>query len=200
MKKIIVSVVLLIVFGLVPVFAMGGKPSQNEKSQTAQEWKTYVSKYGFSVSYPADWYLEEKKDIKLTQEELDGYISFTICDFNPDNPEERVESKGITIEYLFRNNVTMRIEDRLIPKGSKDKILFLAREHNVYVGKEDDTIKMFPVKNGPDMFLIYYDGKRLRRALFYIKKTDALVIVNVSEKAQKEFYEIVNTIRFISEK
>ena len=64
MKKMILILSLLVVScSLSTVWAMGGTPPEGQTGATStvstQEMKTYESKFGFSVSYPADWEIKE---------------------------------------------------------------------------------------------------------------------------------------------
>jgi hypothetical protein len=211
MNKQTVSVSLLIGIVLIGLFGCVDKSKQTGKKEkvsasveatatSTQEWKTYVSKYGFSVSYPADWYLEEKKDIKLTQRELDGYISFTICDFNPDKPEESIKSKGIAIEYLFYDDAVSGINKKYsIPENKYEKILFLSDKHNIYKPDRKDKIERVEI-NGIEIVLIYYEGKYPWQAIFYLRGQDVVVVVATSEKGSNEFISILKTMKIGNER
>jgi len=192
------------ILGCVPAKKEGTEKTESAKEpviQTStQEMNTYISKYGFSVSYPADWHLEEKKDIKLTQRELEGYISFTICDFNPDKPEESIKSKGIAIEYLFYDDAVSGIDKKYsIPKNKYEKILFLSDKYNIYKLNRKDKIERMEI-NGIEIILIYYEGKYPWQAIFYLHGQDAVVVVATSEKGSNELISTLKTMKIGNEK
>jgi hypothetical protein len=203
--KIGLLAIVVIVCGLISLFGCADKGKQSEKKEKAtivtstKEWKTYVSKYGFSVSYPADWYLQEYKDPKGRME---GYWPFAIYDYNPDKPEDYPESKGIGVEFLFYDDAVSDLASKglQIPENAYEKILFLSERHNIYKINSKDIIKKIDI-NGIKLCLIYFDGIRLREALYYLPKNDALVeVIRYSDYGENDFMAVLRTIKIIDEK
>ena len=162
---------------------------------------TYVSKYGFSVSYPNNWYLEEKRGIRLAEWEKLGYIPFTIYDYDPSNPDKSANSKGIGVEFNFYRDAERYLKDKglAIPNGYMEKIVFLADKYNIYKKDPKDSIKYLNI-NGIEMVLIYYEGKDPWQALYYLPKQDTLAIISISStRYSEELIPILKTIKLRNE-
>jgi hypothetical protein len=197
-KMAIASIILIMILavggGIWYLMPKGFSQETKTLKVETKQWKTYVSKYGFSVSYPANWYLQEDKDPKGRRE---GYWPFAIYDYNPDKPEDYPESKGIGVEFLFYDNVLSEYlpKEMKIPENPYERILLLSDRYNIYKNNPKDTIRKINI-NGIYMVLIYYEGKYPWQIMFYLPNNDAIAIVAIStEKSSSELIPIIKTIK-----
>ena len=141
-KKIVIG---LVVFGFVVsgiVFGMGSQPPQKENGQEVKEWKTYVSKYGFSVSYPADWYLWEEWSASGN----DWVSPFGIVDTDPNIsadlvPEDKRMGLGFNAWDVPRD----------MPEGAKERLIYIAKNQQMALIESLEIIE----KDGDVFCLIY---------------------------------------------
>jgi hypothetical protein len=165
--------------------------SGTESKVSNKEWKTYVSKYGFSVSYPRSWFLQEDKDPIGRKE---GCWPFDIYNYHADHPKKE---PGVSINFNFYDNAVSYLTSKglKMPENPYEKILFLSDKCNIYKNNSKNAIKRMNI-NGIDMVLIYYEGKTPWQALFYLPKEDAMAIVGLeSEYGTKEYLLVLNTIK-----
>ena len=154
-------------------------------SGVPQGWETYVSKYGFSVSYPKDWYLKEDEDTKDYYEE--GYRPFCINNIDIDHPEVPYPKNEpwISIGFAVIDDISQDIDKSSIPSDPFEKILFLAKKHNLYIGDKNSVIKK--LKLDYDGCLIYYhQGNMPDRAMFYLPDKDGLLVISLESDAGTE--------------
>ena len=198
--------------GLVVIIALGGgiwyvlkylpKPKEQTVSTIPQGWKTYVSKYGFSVSYPPDWQLEELRDVKPSEMEYKGYMNFALVRSVPSKPR-------VSIEFLFINKVLSGSwGNYTFGKGytidSLDKMLFLLEKMNQYKvserGKIDKIVKLDVLPNLM-ICMIYYKKKDPWQAYFYLPKWDTLAYLSIDANSEEdEILTILRSIRYVSNK
>jgi hypothetical protein len=193
-----------LVVGCVPKKEGDKKLSATTKAVTqvsTQEWKTYVSKYGFSVSYPKDWCLEENKNIKPTEMELMGYRHFDIYDYDPENPQSNPKSKGIVVGFTFRSDVSIDLEEKnILLSDPIEKLIFIAEKQNIYKKDFKDSIEKIKVGD-LDICVIYYGGNKPSRALFYLPQKDAIATVDLnSDNGAYEYLLMLKSIKLIDEK
>ncbi|MFA6169148.1 MAG: PsbP-related protein [Candidatus Margulisiibacteriota bacterium] len=143
---------------------------------STQEMKTYVSKYGFSVSYPADWYLEEEKDIKPSEEELKGYRNFQI------NHGDVKES--VSLDFTVFKDASLYLGS---PKGGEvarqglpAKLVYFAKKLNSLNEETFAGLRKISVRGG-EIYIYKHKDERYSetRALFYLKKTDGFCDVSL---------------------
>ena len=165
LKRIMVLLVLMTVFGLVPVFAMGGKPPK----EPIQEYKTHVSKYGFSVSYPADWYLEEIWRFRKIPENKKGWLGFYLYRVNPDiaasfpNKDELFEMQfGVSEVENLLSNIKDGLENA--PKNADEKMKYIM--FNFEMRSIDDYSKI--KKWGISVYLAYGVPRGMSRKLYVL--------------------------------
>ncbi|MFA6169144.1 MAG: PsbP-related protein [Candidatus Margulisiibacteriota bacterium] len=194
-KRLILSsltglAIVLVVVGCAPAKKEGDKKllvTTAAVTQTStKEWKTYVSKYGFSVSYPRDWFLKEDTD-NICKE---GYRPFDIYNYDADHPKNE---PGVSISFGFNDETTKGIDKSTIPSDPYERILFLARKHNLYMGEnEKNRTKLNMAYPG---ILVKYETKPIR-IMFYIQESDALLGVDLdSEHGTEEYFKIIDTIK-----
>ncbi|OGC11538.1 hypothetical protein A3K48_03405 [candidate division WOR-1 bacterium RIFOXYA12_FULL_52_29] len=194
-----------LVVGCVPKKEGDKKLSAATKAVTqvsTQEMKTYVSRYGFSVSYPKDWCLMEDKNIKPSDYELEGYVNFSIVNFDPDNPGKNQSDQTIGIEFLFNRDVSagLRRAGVAMPDDTFEKIIFLAEKNNIYKKNDIDSIENIDI-NGIQICLIYFEGKHPWQALFYLPKKDSIVsIAGISGEYSSGLMFLLNTLILVNEK
>jgi hypothetical protein len=167
--------------------------SAGAKSEIPKGWKTYVSKYGFSLSYPVDWYLKEDVDPRSGEE---GNRPFDIYNHDVDNPESTYSTNEpwVLISVGVVDDISRDVDKLSIPSDPFEKILFLARKHNLYVGDKNSVIKK--LKLAYDGCLIYYHGDKPNIAFFYLPNKDALLVIGLeSESGAEELLPIVYSIK-----
>jgi len=199
-RGILVLVAVSVLCGLIGLFGCVGKGKQAEKQTkvlasvevpavSTQGWKTYVSKYGFSVKYPADWYLKEELD-ERGRDKPEGYRPFDIYNYDADHPKNE---PGVSISFGFNDETTQGMDKSMIPSDPYQKIVFLAKKHNLFIGKnESDRSKLYMAYPG---ILIKIHNK-LSGIMFYIPESDALLGVDLdSEYGTAEYMAIIRTIK-----
>ena len=195
---LIIGVVLI---GLLDCVGKGQKAEKKEgatisagaKSEIPKDRKTYVSKWGFSLSYPVDWYLKEDIDPRSGEE---GNRPFDIYNHDVDNPESThsTNEPWVLISVGVVDGISRDVDKLSIPSDPFEKILFLARKHNLYVGDKNSVIKK--LKLAYDGCLIYYHGDKPDIAFFYLQDRDALLVIGLeSESGAEELLLIVYSIR-----
>ena len=164
-RSLLVSLVLFLLITIGIYLETGCAPNKTQRkdeevkqagiTQTSiQEWKTYTSKYGFSVSYPAEWKLEEENDIKPSEDELMGYKNFSIS-----SEEGEV---FILLDFTFNKEIVENIlsnqyehANKNIPEDPKEKIFFLAEQTNSINRKMVKNLKRVEIKGG-EVYIIQY--------------------------------------------
>ena len=202
-KSLLISLVLFLLITIGIYLETGCAPNKTQRkdeevkqagiTQTSiQEWKTYTSKYGFSVSYPAEWKLEEENDIKPSEDELAGYKNFSISSTEGD--------VSVALDFTFNKGIVENIlsnqwehANKNIPKEPKEKIFFLAERTNSINRKMVKDLKRIKVEGG-EIYIEQYKDEQYSEttAMFYIKKTDTLV--NVILIISKD-HKYVNNVR-----
>lgn len=129
-KKLVLLMILVMIGGLVGCVPKGKKENvgvnktvtAGAESASTQEWKTYVSKWGFSVDYPVDWFLWEE-----WSGSENGWIPpFGIVDKDPNiSPNIIPEEKRVGIGFNAwdaSGNMPQGIKERLIYIVSKQQM------------------------------------------------------------------------------
>ncbi|MEA3494009.1 MAG: hypothetical protein U9R38_06450 [Candidatus Margulisiibacteriota bacterium] len=208
MKKIVVLLVIgLLLSGI--VFAMGEKPPKMDRTEIPQEWKTYVSKYGFSISYPSNWQLTPAVNAKSMEESerwaKEGYDSFSI--YSPSNNS----NAGLAIECFTDTDTVIQLsyKDISIPDDPAGRILFLAKESPFTIKYKKNMINNIEeIKvNGGQIYLVHdnteFSGTTV---LFYLEKKKFFCVLDAyypsstpnKEKEYKEiFIKIVKTMSIL---
>ncbi len=199
LKRIIVSLVLLMVFGLASVFAMGGKPPQKEKASVSvestvtstEEWKTYVSKAGFSVSYPKEWYLYEEtgEGWRIGPEGP----PFGISNISPDDPNS---TKNVPEEERLGIGFNVWPAPENLPEENKEKLVYIAKKQQMnsvdkleFFEKDDILICLaYGVPRG--RFEKYY------RLFFYLPQSNNVVFSDSNFESKKKLKKIIEKIHF----
>lgn len=172
-------------------------------------WKTYTSKYGFSILYPSIWQLGPAINAKSKEESekwrKEGYDSFVIYSPSDDS------SSGLVIECLGDTDTVMQLSYKNIPipEDPVERILFLAKESPFTMRYKKDKIKKFELikVDGGLVYLIHDDTEFSETTgLFYLKKNKVFCIIDASyprlnkneEKCYKEkFKNIIKTIKIL---
>ena len=167
--------VVLIICGLIGL--IGCVPNQGQKKgkevkqvettkPSTQEWKTYVSKYGFSVSYPANWKLEEDDYALLERKMEKGKVPFSLTD-------GKVNYYQFGTTYFENAN---EIQDNKKRTELVNKLNLLL---NIDGGKE------VAIRNG-HAYVLWGDSKRNKNAKFIISliaitKNDSIQSKSISD-------------------
>ncbi|MBU0706737.1 hypothetical protein KJ807_05995 [Patescibacteria group bacterium] len=186
-KKFTVILVCIVLISLSSiVFAMGEKPSYDGPDPIPEDYKTYVSKAGFSVSYPADWYLREEKGGRSKS----SWFAFTLA--NKD-PLYYIPPGEDSIEVSFQTNRDLTNS----PSDINKKLEYFARKHgmrsieNIRIFKKEDVV--FCLAYGmPRGYSVKYHV-----LLFYLPKSKiiASAIIHCTGK-----YSIKELLRILSVK
>jgi|GEM_PF-6734919 len=180
LRKITIALV-----GLVVIIAVGGgvwhvlkylpKPKEQTVSTIPQGWKTYVSKYGFSVSYPPDWKLEEDKyGLEIGMEH--GKAPFYLTD----------EKKNYMDFSYFEGNYDKYFNE------SKD-LRKLAKSFNLISRIEDmQEINI----SGGKAYVFYGDsqqnpGKKALLAIIYSARTKSLLTIWQDVDINRKWFECI---------
>gem|GEM_PF-4905062 len=131
-KKI---VIVSVVFALLLLLGGGyyyiiSKKQQASKQTTKEkldikEWKTYVSGAGFSVTYPAEWYLDENRGSEIPRIPESG-PAFEISNADFNNYFTYPEEKRIAI---FFNDFVDDLPNS--PSNPKEKLKYYAEKHGM---------------------------------------------------------------------
>jgi hypothetical protein len=176
------------------------QPSQQKEkpiTTKTQEYKTHVSKYGFSVSYPASWFLEEEKNIKPTEDEIAGFRPFGIYNYNSETSINMNDEEKIEIDASFLTDV----ED--VSKSIKDKIIHVAQNRvrmstvgmrNMHLFKGEgfllyDTPRIFGIGEKYKYYVL----------LIYLPKTNSVGMITMFSLGKFTIDEILEKIKIAIE-
>ncbi|MFA6169142.1 MAG: PsbP-related protein [Candidatus Margulisiibacteriota bacterium] len=155
-----------------------------------KEWKTYVSKYGFSVSYPKDWAFERDADAKKS-DYITGNQSYRI--YTDDFHRRPQDPSGIVIGIEIGSDESQDINKSL---SSSDQFEALLKKDNFYANEKGNIIKKLNLDY--DGYLVYdkYRQNKPTRAIFYIPDKGSTVGIDIeSDGGTEEFLSIVYSIR-----
>jgi len=160
---------------------------------STQEMKTYMSKWGFSVSYPMGWYLKESKDIRGREER---YWSIDFISYDADNQAAPNSQQGswIDVSISIIDDAYDGVDKSLIPSDPYEKILALVKKHKY--SNEGKDISTKRIKNDYDGCLIYYREDTPMEAIYYLPNKNVYLSIGLeSDAGAKEFLSIVYSIR-----
>lgn len=163
-RRIILSLIALFMI-LSFAYAMWGPP---QKERIKGGYKTHVSKYGFSVSYPGDWYLEEIWRSTDIPENKKGWLDFIVA--NKD-PHYYIPLGGDSIEIHF----TGFVDDlKGSPSEIGNKLKYYADKHGTRSIEKKEIINM-----GDKIFYLAYGVPRghsykFHVLMFYLPKTNKI--------------------------
>jgi hypothetical protein len=208
-RRIRISVVLCIIMVLFGSSSEGMGSKQNPvipavKKETAKakldkpslQYDTYISKYGFSVTYPKKRYLKEEGQ----------KVNFVIYYYKPNDPDMRKYGDGNTIVFVSHQRALAQAKkeyERLYGGGFKlpddqiEKIRVIADLNDVVRENTSDVVEKLQAKNL--MICLYYREGRPLDALFYLPEKDVLFQVFLeTEYDYDEFKSILKSISIIN--
>lgn len=164
-----------------------GKQAENKKKASAsfeattvstQEWKTYVSKYGFSMSYPDTWKLEEdtyalargigngKVSVWIYDEIGNSYNLQYITSYYYSEEISEFVNRKISLETKIKDFICkMEIYDEIGRKGYGLKKENISKQ-NYYIFSGIST----------------QNGEKIYIAMFYIPKTNTIASIKYYPK------------------
>ncbi|MFA6419075.1 MAG: PsbP-related protein, partial [Candidatus Margulisiibacteriota bacterium] len=172
-----------LVVGCVPKKEGDKKLSATTKAVTqvsTQEMKTYVSKYGFSVSYPNDWVLEENWHTTNIPEDKKGWLSFDLG------------SENENVDMFFETQKDLSSS----PNTLKDKLSYFAKKENVVMNTIQDY-KM--IDKGENVFGLAYGQPRgifekYNVLIFYLPQTRSVASIIFYNQGKYSVEEIMNKV------
>jgi len=192
-KRTLVLVVFITLFCIAFVFAMGGRSAQEERGRPTREYKTHVSKYGFSVSYPADWYLVEEWHSIDIPESKKGWLAFGIYNVNPDEP---ASVKSIPQDERFGLFFNVWSEPSgYLPKNNEQELRYITEKQQM---ASIDTLE-FIEKEGATFCLVYGvpRGRRDKsyELIFYLPSTKKVGFAIIRKTGKYSIYELLEKIK-----
>ena len=198
---------LILVIGLVSVVLLLGcvngggekKVAQARKqviepttAVSTQEMKTYVSRFGFSVSYPKEWRLVEEKE---PRDEAMGYWPFGIYYYDDKNISFSFNFTGVNKLISFFGGAK---KDVVMKASVPEKLVYYLKQFHAYDANTFAGFKMVNVHGG-EMYLYKYKDEKISetRALFYVKKTDAICDVSLEVMKNHEYIDDLRPYRKI---
>jgi len=194
-KKIwtLVNVVILCaLIGLFGCVSKGKQAQKKEKTPTSIEvvavstkgWKTYVSKAGFSVTYPAEWYLEENIGSEMPRYQ-EGWVAFDLYD-----PRDQKIGMFFTMEeeIVLLSNIVNRKD---IPKEPDKRIIFIIKNNLMRTVKK---IRQYN-KNNINYVEVYGIPRGLTKeqyvTFFYSRNKENIIQINSGEKGIEDLLEVM---------
>jgi len=146
---------LLILFCSVSlIYAMGEKPPEKGKTETPKGWQTYVSKYGFSVSFPADWYLWEEWSASGN----DWVSPFGIVDTDPNVSTDIIpKNKRMGLGFNAWD------APRDMPEGTEERLIYVAKKQMM---ASIESLEI--IEKDEDVFCLIYGVPKGRRNKAYM--------------------------------
>jgi len=191
-RKIIIAsipLVLILGIGVVVWYGLSRQSQIVSPKPEVKEYNIYVSKYGFSVSYPAKWYLLENWRETEIPESRKGWLAFTIA--NKD-PMFYIPRGGDSIEIFFGDFVD---DLKNAPSDIESKLEYFARKHGM---RSIDELKILKMESNK-LCLAYGMPRgysdRYYALFFYLpksKKIASAIIYSSGTYSIKELLEVIS--------
>jgi hypothetical protein len=189
-KKIVIAsivFVLIMVVGGGVYYISYKRPAKEAQSQKIdiKGWKTYVSKFGFSVSYPKEWTLIEEKEPRDIGA---GYWPFNL--YYEDNINKIYFGIDITGKNDFSLFMNKTRREQFLKMNVAEKIIYYLNELNAYNPKTFDGFDKIKIRGG-EVYLYKYKDKKYNttRALIYVSKTDAICDISFGATEDGKYIE-----------
>ena len=145
------------------VLCVGGSPYHSQRTATNErtdEWKSYINnKYGFSLKYPKDWFVQEDSPEVigfcpnrggLPCQQKEGSFNANVLIKIHENPKELKVREYLFIErygHLPKDLTELTIDGypaiRLGPEGTTQATVYIAKDNYVYELQAHDFTNVF---------------------------------------------------------